>query len=104
VAGVLRVRRNITRGRVGTPKTRRSSRAVPMADRIATELERHFQQSGYTADEDLVFCNRETGRPYDASKMRKRFKAALGAAGLREVQFTIFATPSAPAWPASAFQ
>ena len=44
-AARMRVRRNYTRGRFGTPKTRRSSRAVPMADRVAGELERHFQRS-----------------------------------------------------------
>ncbi len=86
-AGVVRVRRNYTRGRFGTPKTRRSSRAVPMADRVAAELERHFQRSRYQADEDLVFCHPETGRPYDASKLRKRFKVALTAAGLRPIRF-----------------
>jgi len=87
VAGVVRVRRNYTRGRFGTPKTRRSSRAVPMADRIAGELERHFQRSLYQADDDLVFCHPQTGHPYDASKSRKRFKDALAGAGLRPIRF-----------------
>ena len=86
-AGVVRVRRNYTRGRFGTPKTRRSSRAVPMADRVAAELERLFQRSRYQADDDLVFCHPETGHPYDASKLRKRFKDALAAAGLRPIRF-----------------
>ena len=44
-AGLIRVRRSYTRGQFGTPKSRRSSRAVPMADRLAGELERHFQRS-----------------------------------------------------------
>lgn len=87
VAGVVRVRRNFTRGRFGTPKTRRSSRAVPMADRVAAELERHSQRSAYQGDEDLVFCHPQTGHPYDASKQRKRFKEALKAAGLRPIRF-----------------
>lgn len=87
VAGVVRVRRNYTRGRFGTPKTRRSSRAVPMADRVAAELERQFQRSRYQADDDLVFGHPQTGHPYDASKSRKRFKDALAAAGLRPIRF-----------------
>ena len=58
-----------------------------MADRVAAELERHFQQSAYTHDDDLVFCHPQTGRPYDASKSRVRFKAALKRAGLRELRF-----------------
>jgi integrase len=81
-AGVVRVRRTYTRGRWGTPKSRRSSRAVPMPDRTAAELERHFQRSAYRTDDDLVFCHPHTGRPYDASRLRKRFYEAMRAAGM----------------------
>ncbi len=42
-AGVVRVRRSYTRGEFGTPKSRRSVRAVPLADRLAGELERHYR-------------------------------------------------------------
>jgi integrase len=87
IAGVVRIRRTYTRGQFGTPKSRRSTRAVPVADRLAGELERHFQRSAYQADEDLVFGHPDTGGPYDPSKMRKRFKGALKAAGLRPVRF-----------------
>ena len=62
-AGVVRVRRNYTRGEWGTPKSRRSSRAVPLADRAAAEIERHFQRSVYRADDQLVFCHPHTGNP-----------------------------------------
>jgi integrase len=81
-AGVVRVRRNYSRGAWGTPKSRRSSRAVPLADRAAAELERHFQRSAYRADDQLVFCHPHTGNPYDASKLRERFYDAMKAAGM----------------------
>jgi integrase len=58
-----------------------------MADRVAGELELHYQRSRYQGDEDLVFCHPDTGGPYDASKSRKRFKAALRGAGLRPIRF-----------------
>jgi integrase len=86
-AGLVRVRRNYTRGLFGTPKSRRSSRAVPMADRVAAELEHHFQRSSYQGDDDLVFCHPGTGNPYDASKLRQRFKRAVKRAGVRDVRF-----------------
>jgi integrase len=86
-AGRIRVRRNITRRRFGTPKSKRSSRSVPMTDRVAGELERHFQRSAYQADEDLVFAHPETGYPLDPSKVRVRFGKALDRAGLRRVRF-----------------
>ncbi|HWY90334.1 MAG TPA: hypothetical protein VNY31_06650 [Solirubrobacteraceae bacterium] len=78
------MRRNYSRGQWGTPKSRRSSRAVPMADRVAAELERHFQRSAYRADDHLVFCHPHTGNPYDASNLRDRFYEAMAAAGMGE--------------------
>ncbi len=86
-SGVIRCRRTYTRGSFGAPKSRRSSRAVPMTDRLAAELERHFQRSAYRADDDLALGHPETGHTLDPSKLRKRFKEALGAAGLRDVRF-----------------
>lgn len=86
-AARIRVRRTYTRGRFGAPKSRRSSRSVPMTDRVAGALERHFQRSAYQADEDLVFCNPHTGNPVDASRLRKRFKMALERGGVRAVRF-----------------
>lgn len=86
-AGRLRVRRTFTRGSFGAPKSRRSSRSVPLTDRVAGALERQFQASAFQADEDLVFCNPHTGRPMDASRMRKRFKKTLARAGIRPVRF-----------------
>ncbi|MEZ4588691.1 MAG: site-specific integrase [Gemmatimonadales bacterium] len=86
-AGLIRVRRNYTRGRFGTPKTKRSNRAVPMPERVATALKRHFECSNYTGADDLALCHPETGAPLDASKMRKRFKVAIEAAGVRSIRF-----------------
>jgi len=80
--GVVRVRRAYTRGRFETPKSRLSIRAAPMADRVATEFERHFKRSAYQADDDLVLCHPQTGRPYDPSRILKRFYAAMRAVGM----------------------
>jgi len=86
-AGVVRVRRNYTRGRWGTPKSRRSSRAVPMADRVAGELDRHFKASRWQKDDDLVFAHPLLGTVLDASKLRKRFGGSIERAGVRRVRF-----------------
>jgi integrase len=86
-AGRLRVRRSYTRQRFGTPKSRRSSRSVPLSDRVAGELERHFQRTKFSGDEDLVFCHHDTGGPLDPSNLRKRFAVALQRAGLRQIRF-----------------
>jgi integrase len=81
-AGRLRVRQNYVRGEFGTPKSKRSSRAVPMIDRLAGELDRLAQATGFDGDDDLVFAHPATGGPLDRSKVLKRFKAAMGNAGL----------------------
>ena len=86
-ARLVRVRRSYSRGQWTTPKSRRSIRAVPLADRVARELEQHFGRSAYTDDDDLVFCHPHTGTPYDASKSRVRFKDALRRAELRDIRF-----------------
>ena len=89
VARRVRVADNYPRGRLDerdSPKCH-EGRSVPMADRVAAGLERHFQRTSYRADRDLVFCHPQTGRPLDPSKLGKRFKTALGAAGLRDVTF-----------------
>jgi integrase len=86
-AARLRVRQNYVRGHWGTPKSRRGSRSVPMVDRVAGELERHFQRSAYQGDDDLVFAHPQTGEVLNHSRLSKRYKKALHAAALRDVRF-----------------
>jgi integrase len=83
----VRVRRNYVRGRLGTPKSKRSSRAVPLADVLGGELDHHYKGSVYQGDADLVFAHPHTGGPMDRSRLLKRYKSALKRAGVREVRF-----------------
>jgi hypothetical protein len=83
----VRVRCNYVRGSRDAPKTRRGSRAVPLADRLAAELERHYQGSSYTRDDDLVFAHPALGTVLDHSDLVRRFKRALQMARVREVRF-----------------
>ena len=57
----IRVRQAFVRGEFKAPKSRRGVRSVPMAMRVARELERHSQASLFTDDDDLVFANPATG-------------------------------------------
>jgi integrase len=89
----IRVRRSYARKRAGReaqfgrPKSKRSSRSVPMHDRLGAELERHFQRSAFNDDEDLVFCHPHTGKPLDSSNALGRLRDALAAAGVRRIRF-----------------
>jgi integrase len=82
----LRVRRNFVRGEYGTPKSKRSTRSVPLADVLGGELDRLFKDSPFQADRDLVFAHPHTGKPIDRSKLLKRFKGAVTRAGVGEFE------------------
>jgi integrase len=72
----IRVRQN------GTPKTRRSSRSVPLSAEAGGELERLYQRSSHQGDDDLVFATPATGAPLSQTANLRRFKKALAAARL----------------------
>jgi integrase len=83
----VRVRANLVRGVVGTPKTRRGSRSVPLADRLGGELDALHRCSAYQADEALVFGNPHTGTPLDGAALLRAFRRYLKTAGVRKVRF-----------------
>jgi integrase len=86
IAGRVRVAESYTRGAFDTPKSHRG-RSVPMSDRLAGELERHFQRTGWRGERDLVFAHPLTGHVLDASKLRKRFREAVARAGVEDLTF-----------------
>jgi integrase len=83
----IRVVDGYVRGEFNDPKSEESSRSVPMATRVARELELLFQCSRFQGDDDLVFGHPELGTPLDRSKILKRLKAAEQRAGVRQVTF-----------------
>lgn len=87
VAGRICVRRNFVRGEYGTPKSRRSSRSVPLADRVLAELDAQFKRTMRRGDDELVFGHPALGVPLDRSRLIKRFKMAAREAGLGDVRF-----------------
>ncbi len=83
-AARIRVRQNYVLGEFGTPKSKRSTRSVPMADEVAGELDRLFKCSAAQGDDDLVFASPMTGTPLDKTATRRRYRKALKAAHLDE--------------------
>ncbi len=83
----VRVHASYVRGQFGSPKSRRSIRAIPLAQRLIAELDSLHRDSVWNADEDLVFANPHTGRPMDRSKLLKRFKSACKRASVKPVRF-----------------
>jgi integrase len=71
----------------GAPKDSRGSRAVPLADRLAVALERHFQRSAYRPTTTSSSVIRRSAPCSTTRTLWRRFKRALRAAGVREVRF-----------------
>jgi integrase len=86
-AGRIRVRRNYTRGEFGTPKSRRSSRSVPMTAELAGELRRLWNQTIHRDDDDLVFAHPDHGGILPKANISRRLSAALRAAGIEDHRF-----------------
>ncbi len=80
----IRVRQNYVLGEFGTPKSKRSTRSVPMTDEVGGELERLFRASRCQTDDDLVFAHPHTGEPLYKPGVLRRMRKAMTAAGLDE--------------------
>jgi integrase len=71
-------------GKFGTPKSKRSSRSVPMADDVAAALDGYSKATGEPSGEVLVFADPHTKGPLDKAGVLRRMRRASKAAGLDE--------------------
>jgi integrase len=78
------VRASYYLGQLTTPKSGKV-RAVPMAPDVASALAQLGQREHWVGDDDLVFVG-VAGGYLDGSALRRRYKAALAAAGLRALR------------------
>jgi integrase len=81
----IRVRASYYLGQLTTPKSGKV-RAVPMAPDVASALAQLSQREDWVGDDDLVFVG-VAGGHLDGSALRRRYKAALAASGLRPLRF-----------------
>ncbi len=81
----LIVSRAMSAGIEGSTKTD-VARQVPLSDQAAGALDRLSKRPDFTAPSDYIFCN-AYGRPLDGSALRRRFKRARDAAGLRPLRW-----------------
>lgn len=82
---ILSVSRSMSAGEESSTKSRRS-RAVPIADQVASELKALHKRPHFKARTDYVFC-RPDGGPLDRSAVRSRFICAQEKAGVRVRRF-----------------
>ena len=81
----LVVQRAVSAGIEGPTKSWQA-RFIPLADPAADAFERLLARGHYTQRDDYVLCSR-LGRRLDGSAVRRRFKRARDAAGLRPLRF-----------------
>jgi integrase len=81
----LTISRSLSSGVEGTIKAGHVRR-VPIADQAAAALDRLSQREDFVSPGDYVFCN-ALGRPLDGSALRRRYKRARVAAGLRPLRW-----------------
>jgi integrase len=82
---VVRVRTSYAAGVLTTPKSGKV-RAVPLTPDVASALAQLGRRENWVGDDDLVFAG-EAGGHLDGSALRRRYKEALGRAGLRALRF-----------------
>ena len=82
---VIRVRASYAAGSLTSPKSGKA-RAVPLAPDVASALAKLGERESWVAEDDLVFSG-EAGGYLDGSALRRRYKVALQAAGLRALRF-----------------
>ena len=80
-ARTLTVRRSVSADVEDVPKGRRY-RIVPLARPVLDAFARLAERGEFTSPDDYVFCN-VWGRRLDGSAVRRRYKLACAAAGLR---------------------
>jgi integrase len=82
---LIHVRHSYVMRREDAPKSGRV-RSVPMIDQVAAALDGLSRRTRWTGEEDLVFVN-PSGEHIEDSALRRRFYAALEAAGLKHIRF-----------------
>jgi integrase len=64
-----------------------TKRSVPMATRLAKDLDLWSKRTAYKGDDDLVFAHPTTGKALDGPKVSKRFKKACNDAKVHVIKF-----------------
>ncbi len=81
----IRVRASYAEGELSVPKSGKV-RSVPMVDEVAQRLARLGEREWFVGDDDLVFGEVD-GNWLNDDRLRRRYEAALKAAGLRRLRF-----------------
>jgi site-specific recombinase XerD len=80
----LRVSETFVRSQIDSPKSRAGLRTIDLGPRLASELFDHRLWSTFRGDDEFVFANPRTGRPFDAGTYGTLVHLALDRAGITD--------------------
>jgi integrase len=81
--GLLHVREALVEGRFTTPKSRASRRLLELGPHTQALLAKHWRETAFQGEDELVFCHPQLGTPLDPSKLARRYlRPALRQAGI----------------------
>ena len=88
----LRVEETFVRAATDTPKSEASRRTIDLGKHLADALFEHRSWSAFDGDDDYVFPNPRTGRPFDANRYSELTRRRSGSCWDRRVR-PAFARP-----------
>lgn len=79
---VLRVRETWVCSAKETPKSEAGERTIPLGPWLAEELWQHRRRTGFSGDDERVFCSPTKGTPFDVVRYATTLRAVLGRVGI----------------------
>jgi integrase len=81
---VMRIEETWVKNATDTPKSRAGNRTISLGSRISAKLFDHRGLTRFAGDDELVFCNPRTGRPFDDERYAAILRRALSRAGITD--------------------
>jgi integrase len=79
---IMRIEETWVKSAPDSPKSRAGRRTISLGSRIAAELFDHRARSQFAGDDERVFCNPRTGRPFRDKRYAEILRLALSRAGI----------------------
>jgi hypothetical protein len=80
----MRIEETWVRHAADTPKSQAGHRTIALGRKLADELWQHRQRTPFAGDDERVFANPRTGRPFGADRYAEILRMALDKVGIEE--------------------
>jgi site-specific recombinase XerD len=80
----MRIEETWVRHAADTPKSQAGHRTIALGRKLADELWQHRQRTPFAGDDERVFANPRSGRPFGADRYAEILRMALDKVGIEE--------------------